>query len=159
MYRVGFAKDIHRTQEGRKLMLAGVNVPAPFGLLGHSDADVALHAIAESILGALALGDLGKFFPDDDPKYKDYDSCLIVKQVVEMMDKKGYVINNIDVTIVAEQPRLAPYINEMRAMVSTLLMTSVENVSLKACTNEGLGEIGKVEAIEATAIVMLRKKD
>ena len=158
MYRIGYATDIHRLVEGRKLFLCGVNIPHSKGLLGHSDADVAIHAIAESILGALALGDLGKHFPDTDEKYKDYDSCLILKAVVEMMESKGYEINNIDVTIIAEKPKLAPYISEMRAMIATLLKASVDCVSIKACTNEGIGEIGKNEAIESHCICLLRKK-
>ena len=158
MYRIGYATDIHHLVEGRKLFLCGVNIPHTKGLLGHSDADVAIHAIAESILGALALGDLGKHFPDTDEKYKDYDSCLILKAVVEMMESKGYEINNIDVTIIAEKPKLAPYISEMRAMIATLLKASVDCVSIKACTNEGIGEIGKNEAIESHCICLLRKK-
>ena len=156
--RIGHAYDIHRLQEGRDLILGGIKIPHHKGLLGHSDADVVIHAIAESILGALALGDLGKFFPDTDEKYKDYDSCLLLKEVVDMMENKLYEINNIDVTIIAEQPKLAPYINEMRAVISTILKVDVEAVSIKACTNEGLGEIGRNEAISAHCICLLRKK-
>ena len=158
MYRIGYATDIHPLVVGRKLFLCGVNIPYDKGLLGHSDADVVIHAIAESILGALALGDLGKFFPDTDEKYKDHDSCLLLKEVVDMMENKLYEINNIDVTIIAEQPKLAPYINEMRAVISTILKVDVEAVSIKACTNEGLGEIGRNEAISAHCICLLRKK-
>ncbi len=158
MYRIGYASDIHRLVKGRNLFLCGVKIPFELGLLGHSDADVALHSIAESILGALALGDLGKYFPPNDPQYENYDSCLIVNEVVAMMEKKGFEVNNIDVSIIAEQPHLQKYINEMRAVVATLLKIEIDKVSVKAGTNEGIGEIGKLEAIEARTIVLLRKK-
>ena len=158
MYRIGYATDIHRLGENRSLFLCGVKIPFEKGLIGHSDADVAIHAIAESILGALALGDLGTHFPDTDDKYKDYDSTLILKEVVDMMFDHGYEINNIDVTIVTERPKLAPYIQEMCAMISTLLRTDVNNVSIKATTNEGVDGVGNNEAIVAHSICLLRKK-
>ena len=156
-YRVGFSKDIHRLVEGRKLIIAGVVVPFKKGELAHSDGDVTYHAIAESILGALALGDLGKHFPDTSDETKDMDSALIVKQVVSLMEEKGYSINNIDVFISLEKPKLKNYIDEMRNNIASLLKTDIDNVSLKAGTNEGCGEVGRGEAIESSSIVMLKK--
>lgn len=156
-YRVGFSKDIHRLVENRKLIIAGVVVPFEKGELAHSDGDVAYHAIAESILGALALGDLGKHFPDNLESTKDMNSELIVSGVVSMMEKEGYRINNIDVFISLEKPKLKDYISQMRNNVARLLHTDIKNVSIKAGTNEGCGEVGKGEAIEATSIVMLVK--
>ena len=156
-YRVGFSKDIHRLVENRKLIIAGVVVPFEKGELAHSDGDVAYHAIAESILGALALGDLGKHFPDNSESTKDMNSELIVSGVVSMMEKEGYRINNIDVFISLEKPKLKDYISQMRNNVTRLLHTDIKNVSIKAGTNEGCGEVGKGEAIEATSIVMLVK--
>ena len=155
--RIGFASDIHRLVEGRKLMLAGVCVPFPMGELAHSDGDVVYHAVSEAILGALALGDLGKHFPGT-PEYKDIDSSIIVKKVVDMMLNKGYEINNIDVSITLEKPKLQPFIIEMRQNLALLLNTSLDNISVKAGTNEGIDEIGKGLAAKADAIVMLKKK-
>ena len=155
--RIGFASDIHRLVEGRKLMLAGVCVPFPMGELAHSDGDVVYHAVSEAILGALALGDLGKHFPGT-PEYKDIDSSIIVKKVVYMMLNKGYEINNIDVSITLEKPKLQPFIIEMRQNLALLLNTSLDNISVKAGTNEGIDEIGKGLAVKADAIVMLKKK-
>ena len=155
--RIGFASDIHRLVEGRKLMLAGVCVPFPMGELAHSDGDVVYHAVSEAILGALALGDLGKHFPGT-PEYKDIDSSIIVKKVADMMLNKGYEINNIDVSITLEKPKLQPFIVEMRQNLALLLNTSLDNISVKAGTNEGIDEIGKGLAVKADAIVMLKKK-
>lgn len=156
-YRVGFSKDIHRLAEKRKLIIAGVAVPFEKGELAHSDGDVVYHAIAESILGALALGDLGTHFPDSSDETKDMDSAVIVSKVVEMMEKHGYRINNIDVFVSLEQPKLKSYISQMRNNVTKLLHTDLSNVSIKAGTNEKCGEVGRGEAIEATSIVMLVK--
>ena len=155
--RIGFASDIHRLVEGRKLMLSGVCVPSDVGELAHSDGDVVYHAASEAILGALALGDLGKFFPGT-PEYKDIDSAIIVKRVVGMMFDEGYEINNIDISITLEKPKLKPYIVAMRQNLALLLNTSLDNVSVKAGTNEGIDEIGKGLAVKAEAIVMLKKK-
>ena len=156
-YRVGFSKDIHRLVEGRKLIIAGVVVPFEKGELAHSDGDVTYHAIAESILGALALGDLGKHFPDTSDETKDMDSALIVKHVVSLMEERGYSVNNIDVFISLEKPKLKDFIEQMRANIANLLETSIDNVSLKAGTNEGCGEVGRGEAVEATSSVLLKK--
>ena len=155
--RIGFASDIHRLVEGRKLMLSGVCVPSAVGELAHSDGDVVYHAASEAILGALALGDLGKHFPGT-PEYKDINSAIIVKKVRDMMFDKGYEINNIDVSITLEKPKLASFIVEMRQNLALLLNTSLENVSIKAGTNEGIDDIGKGLAVKADAIVMLKKK-
>ena len=157
--RIGFASDIHRLVEGRKLLLAGVHVPFELGELAHSDGDVVFHAVAESILGALALGDLGEHFPDNSDEFKDYDSSLIVSAVVKMMEEKGYVINNIDVSITLERPKLKNYKSEMRNNLARLLHTDVNNVSIKAGTNEQLDEIGQGKAVKAESIVLLKKEE
>ena len=157
--RIGFASDIHRLVEGRKLILAGVVVPFELGELAHSDGDVVYHALAESILGALALGDLGTHFPDSDDKYKDIDSSILVKEVVSLMKKEGYIIGNIDISITLEKPKLKNYISEMRNNIARLLETDVKNVSIKAGTNEKLDEIGKGLAVKAESIVLLKEKE
>ncbi|MCQ2800438.1 MAG: 2-C-methyl-D-erythritol 2,4-cyclodiphosphate synthase [Bacilli bacterium] len=155
--RIGFASDIHRLVEGRRLILSGVVVPFELGEEAHSDGDVVYHAVAESILGALALGDLGKHFPDTDDKYKDIDSSLIVKEVAKMMKNKGFIINNIDVSITLEKPKLKDYIGQMRANLATLLDTEIENISIKAGTNERLDSLGRNEAVKAESIVLLKE--
>ena len=157
--RIGFASDIHRLVYGRKLMLAGVNVPHYQGELAHSDGDVVYHALAESILGALALGDLGSHFPDSDPKYKDIDSSILVKEVVKMMKDKGYEVNNVDISITIQEPKLKPYISLMRNNIASLLETDVENVSVKAGTNENLDSIGMRIAVKAESIILLKEKE
>ena len=156
--RIGFASDIHRLVPGRRLILAGVVVPFELGEEAHSDGDVVYHAVAESILGALALGDLGKHFPDNDQKYKDIDSSFIVKEVVKMMKNKGCVINNIDVSITLEKPKLKDHIQAMRVNLSNLLETEIDNVSIKAGTNERLDSLGRNEAVKAEAIVLLKEE-
>ena len=155
--RIGFGNDIHRLVEGRKLILAGVHVPAPFGELAHSDGDVVYHALMDAILGALALGDIGKHFPDNDNAYKDIDSSVLVKKVASMMKDKGYTINNIDVTITLEKPKVKDYILSMRENIAKLLNTDLDNVSVKAGTNEGLDAIGRGEAVKAEVVVMLKE--
>ena len=157
--RIGFASDIHRLVEGRRLILAGVVVPFELGEEAHSDGDVVYHAVAESILGALALGDLGKHFPDTDPKYKNIDSSIIVKEVVLMMKKHSCRINNIDISITLENPKLKDYIQAMRVNVAGLLETELENVSIKAGTNERVGPLGRNEAVKAEAIVLLKEEE
>ena len=156
--RIGFASDIHRLVEGRRLILAGVVIPYELGEKAHSDGDVVYHAVAESILGALALGDLGKHFPDSDPKYKDIDSSILVKKVVSLMKEKGYAVNNIDVSIILEKPKLKDYIELMRFNLANLLETAIDNVSIKAGTNEGCGPLGRNEAVKAEAIVLLKEE-
>ena len=156
--RIGFASDIHQLVENRKLILAGVIIPSPVGEKAHSDGDVVYHALAESILGALALGDLGKHFPDNDDKYLNIDSSLIVKEVVKMMDELGYKVNNIDISITLEKPKLRDRIDEMRSNIAKLLNTDISNVSVKAGTHEKIGPLGNLEAIKAESIVMLIEK-
>ena len=157
-FRVGFSKDIHRLVENRKLIIAGVVVPFDKGELAHSDGDVVYHAVAESIYGALAMGDLGKRFPDNCDETLNMDSGLIMKDAVSCLFEKGYEVNNIDVFISLERPKLKDYIDEMRNNLAALLNVKVDQVSLKAGTNEGCGEVGRGEAIEATSIVLLKKR-
>ena len=155
--RIGFASDIHRLVKGRRLILAGVVIPYELGEKAHSDGDVVYHAVAESILGALALGDLGKHFPDSDNQYKDIDSSIIIQRVVTMMKSRGCFINNIDISITLEKPKLKDYIEQMRANLARLLETDIENVSVKAGTNEGCGHLGRNEAVKAESIVLLKE--
>lgn len=156
--RIGFGTDIHRLVKGRKLILAGVHVPASFGELAHSDGDVIYHASMDAILGALALGDIGKLFPDNDPQYENIDSSLLFKKVVTLMKEKGYRINNIDVMVTLEKPKLKDYIIEMRNNIANTLETSIDNVSVKAGTNEGLDALGRGEAVKAEVIVLLKEE-
>lgn len=157
MYRIGNAHDIHRLVEGRKLILAGIEVPFEKGALGHSDADVVMHALAESILGALALGDLGKHFPDSDPQYKNIASSRLLEHVVNLMEKEKFHVVNTDISIHLEKPKLAPFIEAMRQTLATLLKVNIKQVSIKAGTNEGMGPVGLGDAVEATATTLLRK--
>lgn len=157
MYRIGYASDIHRLVPNRKLILGGVEIPNHLGLLGHSDADVVIHALGEAILGALALGDLGKHFPDNDDKFKDIDSRLILKEIKAMMLDCGYLLNNADISISLEKPKLKNYIDQMRQILANILEVNISQISIKAGTNEGVGEVGKEEACVATAIVLLKK--
>ena len=155
--RIGFASDIHRLQHGNKLMLGGVNVPHWQGEVAHSDGDVVYHALAESILGALALGDLGKHFPDNDPEYKDISSLILLDKVVEMMKEQGFKIANIDIQVACKSPKLSIRILKMREMLAKHLLTSISNVSIKACSYNETGPIGKGEAIKASSYVLLEK--
>ena len=156
-YRVGFSKDIHKLVENRKLIIAGVVVPFELGELAHSDGDVLYHALAESILGALAIGDLGKHFPDTSDTTLNMDSSIIVKEVVKMMKDAGYVVNNVDIFVSLERPKLKNYIEKMRENVASILEVELNQVSIKAGTNEGCGEVGQGKAIEATSMIMLKK--
>ena len=155
--RIGHSFDIHQLVEGRPLWLGGIEIPFDKGLLGHSDADVLLHAISEAILGALALGDLGTHFPDTDPSYKDIDSKLILKEVNMMMIDKKYRISNIDATIYAELPKLNPHISSIRESISKLLLIPIDLISIKATTYEKLDAIGEQKAMAAEAVVLLKK--
>lgn len=157
--RIGFASDIHRLVEGRKLILGGVVVPYHLGELAHSDGDVVYHALAESILGALALGDLGTHFPDNDPQYKNIDSAIIVQRVVTMMLEKDYEVNNVDISITLEEPKLKSFIPQMRENIAKLLEVKVDAVSVKAGTNEKLDAIGNLQAVKAESIILLKEKE
>lgn len=156
--RIGFGYDVHQLVENRKLFLCGLEIPHSKGLLGHSDADVAIHAIMDSILGALALGDIGKIFPDTDMKYKDIDSKILLEEVCEIMHKEGYEISNLDLTIAAQEPKLAGYIIDMRKLVANLLKTDVKNISVKATTTENLGFVGRKEGISTYCVCLLKNK-
>lgn len=158
MYRIGHAIDVHRLVENRKLILGGVQIPFEKGLLGHSDADVLLHAITEAIIGALALGDLGKHFPDTDDNYKNIDSKLLLYKILLIMEEKGYEVNNLDTTLILEQPKLQNYIPIIKESIVKLLNIPQDNVNIKAATNEKLGYLGAGEAIEAHATILLRKR-
>ena len=157
-YRVGIGTDIHRVVEGRKLMLGGVHIPYPAGLLGHSDGDVALHAIVDALLGAAGLGDIGTLFPDTDVQWKDADSKGFLYAGREQLEKKGWEIVNVDLTIHTEAPKLVPFKGQIRRCIAGLLGMDFASVNVKAKTNEGLGEIGSGEAMAATAVALLRKK-
>ena len=157
--RIGQSTDIHRLAEGRKLILGGVEIPSDLGLVGHSDADALCHAIAEAILGALALGDLGKWFPDTDPKWEGADSNKILAQVGVMMRDRGYNIGNVDSLIMIEKPKMAPHIMTMRENIARALACDLDNVSVKATRGEGLGFVGKSEGVQAQAVVLLVKED
>ena len=157
--RVGLGYDVHKLVEGRKLIIGGVNVPHEKGLLGHSDADVLIHAVMDSILGALALGDIGKHFPDTDEKYKGADSMKLLEFVYNLINEIGYGIGNIDCTIIAQSPKMAPHIQNMRENIAKALNTSIENINVKATTEEGLGFTGAKEGIAAQSICLLVKVD
>ena len=157
--RIGFASDIHRLKEGNKLILGGVNIPFEKGEVAHSDGDVVYHALAESILGALALGDLGTHFPDNDSQYKGIDSAILVRRVVTMMEEKGYEVNNVDISITLEQPKLKPFISKMRENIAELLKVDINAVSVKAGTNEKLDAIGMGLAVKAESIILLKEKE
>ena len=155
MYRIGQGFDLHRLVEGRALILGGVKIAHAKGLLGHSDADVLVHAIIDALLGALALADIGTLFPDTDPKYKDADSILLLKHVYEKVQEQEYVINNIDSNIIAQNPKMMPYIPKMKEVLNKILKT--DNISIKAKTNEKMDAVGQELAIEAHAVVLLKK--
>ena len=159
MIRIGQSTDIHQLVKGRKLILGGVEIEHERGLLGHSDADALLHAIAESILGALALGDLGKHFPDTDERYKDMNSLWMLRQVYKIMEEKGYAIGNLDAMIMIERPKMAPHIPAMRKHVAEALCCDMEQVSIKATRGEKLGFVGREEGVQAQCVVLLHKKE
>jgi 2-C-methyl-D-erythritol 2,4-cyclodiphosphate synthase len=157
--RIGNGYDVHRLVEGRKLILGGVDVPYEKGLLGHSDADVLLHALSDAILGAIGEGDIGKHFPDTDPKYKGADSVKLLEHVMALADDRGYRIANVDATIVAQRPKLASFIPQMRANIARALSTGEDRVNVKATTTEELGFAGRGEGIASYAVALLEKKD
>ena len=156
--RIGQAVDIHQLQEGRKLILGGVEIEHSKGLLGHSDADVLVHAVGESILGALTLGDLGKHFQDTDPKYKGANSLDLLAHIYEMMNEMGYQIGNVDATILAERPKMAPHIMAMRKNIANVLHCDMEDISIKATRGEKLGFVGNEEGIVSLSVCILEKK-
>lgn len=153
--RIGTGYDVHRLTEGRKCIIGGVEIPYEKGLLGHSDADVLLHAIMDALLGAAALGDIGKHFPDTDPAYKGISSLELLKKVGELLEERSFLIENIDATIIAQAPKMRPYIDAMEENISRVLGISSEQVNVKATTEEGLGFTGSKEGISAQAICLL----
>lgn len=153
--RIGYGYDVHRFEDGGPLILGGVEIPFEKSLSGHSDADVLLHAITDALLGACALGDLGKHFPDTSEEYEDIDSRVLLRDALALVEKKGFSVGNIDVTVVAEKPRLASYIDEMRQVIAKDLAVDINQVSVKATTSEGLGFEGSGEGISARAVVLL----
>ncbi len=156
--RVGFGYDVHAFAKDRKLILGGVDIPYEKGLLGHSDADVLVHAIMDALLGAAALGDIGKHFPDTDNSFKDIDSLLLLSRTKEVLEKNGFSVNNIDTTIVAQAPKLAPHIDKMRENIARILDIDISNVSVKATTTEHLGFEGRKEGISAYAVATVLQK-
>lgn len=155
--RVGLGYDVHKLVEGRDLIIGGVNIPYEKGLLGHSDADVLLHAISDALLGAAALGDIGKHFPDTDPKYKGADSLKLLEHVGQLLEEHLYVIENIDATIIAQRPKMAPHIQAMRENIARALELDIDQVNVKATTEEGLGFTGTGEGISSQAVCMIEK--
>lgn len=155
MFRIGFGYDAHCLVKGRPLIIGGVDIPYVSGLQGHSDADVLAHAITDAILGALGMGDIGQHFPDTDPAYKKADSLVMLKTVVEWVGQRGFCVNNLDATIVAESPKLAPHVSDMQNRLAGVLKASINQINIKATTTEGMGFTGRQEGIEAFAVVSL----
>lgn len=158
MFRVGQGFDVHKLVEDRPLIIGGITIPYEKGLLGHSDADVLLHAVTDACLGAIGEGDIGRHFPDTDMKYKDADSKKLLADAFQLVKEKGYELVNIDCTIMAQKPKMAPHIQAMKEQIATLLEASVEQVNVKATTTEQLGFVGREEGIAALSVVMLQKR-
>ena len=156
--RIGHGYDVHKLVEGRKCIIGGVDIPSPVGLLGHSDADVLLHAVSDALLGAAAMGDIGHLFPDTDDRWRGADSLKLLEEVANQVKSKGYTINNIDSTIIAQEPKMAPHINDMRKNIATACGIDADCVSVKATTEEGLGFTGAKEGISAHAVCIINKK-
>lgn len=157
MFRIGHGYDVHAFAENRKCIIGGVDIPYEKGLLGHSDADVLLHAVADSLLGAAALGDIGKHFPDTDSAYKGADSLVLLSNVVSLIGEKGYSVCNIDATVIAQAPKMAPHIEQMRVNIASALGISVDCVNVKATTEEKLGFTGRKEGISAHCVCLMEK--
>ncbi|MGX1266518.1 2-C-methyl-D-erythritol 2,4-cyclodiphosphate synthase [Rossellomorea marisflavi] len=158
MFRIGQGFDVHQLVEDRPLIMGGITIPYEKGLLGHSDADVLLHAVADACLGAIAAGDIGKHFPDTDEEFKDADSAKLLQHVWAMVKEEGYELGNIDCTIIAQKPKMAPYIDEMRARIAELLEAEPSQVNVKATTSEKLGFTGRGEGIAAQTTVLVKQK-
>ncbi|MFA5418246.1 MAG: 2-C-methyl-D-erythritol 2,4-cyclodiphosphate synthase [Bacteroidales bacterium] len=157
-FRVGMGYDVHPLVPGRSMILGGVSIPSIFGPDGHSDADVLIHALADAILGSVALGDIGQYFPPSDKKYKNLDSRIILRRALDLLNEKGYVVGNVDSVIVLQSPKLAPYIPEMKKVLAELLQVTTDDVSVKATTTEKLGFVGRGEGISAYATVLVFRK-
>lgn len=158
MLRIGHGYDVHRLAEGRDLILGGVNIPFELGLDGHSDADVLVHAVMDAILGAAALGDIGGLFPDTDPAYKGADSMKLLERVIDVIGEKGYRLGNIDATVIAQRPKLKPYIHQMRDNIASVCKADIDAVNVKATTEEKLGFTGCGEGMAAHAVCLIEKK-
>ena len=156
--RTGIGFDVHAFAEGRKLILGGIEIPHSKGLIGHSDADALLHAVTDALLGSIALGDIGTHFPDDDPRYKNADSSVFLKKASELIRNRGYYVNNIDVVVLLQQPKIAPYIQKMREKISKVLDVGSERISIKATTTEKLGFVGREEGISVFAVATVVRK-
>ena len=157
MIRIGHGYDAHRFEKGRPLIIGGENIEWEMGLAGHSDADVLAHAICDSLFGAAALGDIGRHFPDTDPKYKNADSMILLKKTAEIINSYGYHVVNIDATILAQKPKFAPHIDNMRKNIANMIGIAVDNVSVKATTEEGMGFTGRLEGISAHCVCLIEK--
>lgn len=157
MFRIGQGFDVHQLTEGRPLIIGGITIPYELGLLGHSDADVLLHTVADACLGAIGAGDIGKHFPDNDPAFKNADSAKLLEHVWKLVKEQGYVLMNADCTIIAQKPKMAPYIDQMKARIAELLEGEPSQINVKATTTEKLGFTGRGEGIAAQAVVLLRK--
>ena len=155
--RIGIGYDIHRLVEGRKLVLGGVEIPFEKGLLGHSDSDVLTHAICDALLGAAALGDIGRHFPDSDPRWAGASSLEFLRRVVELVTQKGYRVASIDATVIAERPKLMPYVQTIRESLASVLKIDIDQVNIKAKTNEGLESVGRGEAMAAQAVALIAR--
>ena len=156
--RIGHGYDVHKLVEGRDLIIGGVKIPYEKGLLGHSDADVLLHAISDSLLGAAAMGDIGGMFPDNDPQFLDADSLVLLRKVYERLRDNGYAVINVDATIIAQRPKMKPFIPEMRMSIAAALSTDIENISVKATTEEEMGFTGRGEGISAHCVCLIDKR-
>ena len=157
-FRTGIGFDVHAFAENRKLIIGGIEIPFGKGLLGHSDADVLLHAISDALLGAASLGDIGQHFPDTDPKYKNADSKILLQKAYELVERKGYVLGNVDAVVAMQKPKLSPFILKMKEKIAEILKTDVEQISIKATTTEKLGFVGREEGVSAFATVLILKK-
>ena len=159
MIRIGHGYDVHRLIPERKLIIGGVEIPYELGLLGHSDADVLLHAICDAILGAIGAGDIGRHFPDSDPAYKGIDSRKLLSHVINLAEQRGYVVSNVDTTVIAQRPKLSPYIEQMAAVIAAECRVDPDRVNVKATTTEELGFTGRKEGIAANAVVLMQSTE
>lgn len=157
-FRTGIGFDVHAFAENRKLIIGGIEIPFGKGLLGHSDADVLLHAISDALLGAASLGDIGQHFPDTDPKYKNVDSKILLQKAYELVERKGYVLGNVDAVVAMQKPKLSPFILKMKEKIAEILKSDIEQISIKATTTERLGFIGREEGVSAFATVLILQK-
>ncbi|MEN9331113.1 MAG: hypothetical protein RLZZ94_203 [Bacteroidota bacterium] len=157
--KVGFGFDVHQLQEGRKLILGGVDIPHDKGALGHSDADVVIHALCDALLGAAGLKDIGFYFPDTDAAFKNIDSTILLSRVIELIEERNYTVGNADISLVLEKPKIKPHIDLMKDILAPILKITTEDISIKATTNEKLGYVGREEGVAAYAVVLIQKND